>query len=483
MPDRPTVGLALIARNEEKNLPALLESVQGAFDQVALLDTGSKDKTVEVFRTWAADEVERQKENPDLCRPFVKVGHFEWCDDFSAARMAAHALLETDWHVWADCDDIIRGAEQLRGLAAAATPETAGYVFGYDYAHDEHGNCLCYLKRERLVRREFVDWDGKVHEAMPVRGYLQQVPAEMAEWYHAKTHGPDSTKRNLRILRAWHKEEPENPRVLAYLGTEELTRGKHKRAMTYFRRYLKLKTGWDEERAQIHRKYAVALITEERFEEAKATAFEALAVMPSWPDSYLTLAEVYYQAGEPHKAIEWATQALQRGMPDTLLIVNPLDYSFQPRLVLAAAYGAVGMLDDAIAAAEEALQIVPGHAQLLEGYSEWRTTRKREATAKTFVGAAELLVQHDEQLKALELLENTVPYFARDHAEVVAMRSALRERVRPLLGEDYVEVYRDGGEKPEVPVPDDKLMAFAGGLPRCQFLLEGLQEQLEGAPA
>jgi len=49
----PTVGLAIIARDEQDDLPQLLASVEGHFDQVALLDTGSKDDTVGVFLRWA----------------------------------------------------------------------------------------------------------------------------------------------------------------------------------------------------------------------------------------------------------------------------------------------------------------------------------------------------------------------------------------------------------------------------------------------
>jgi hypothetical protein len=97
----PTLGLALIAKNEESTLPHLLASTDGAFDQIALLDTGSTDRTVEVFEKWA------KTQSNTNCR----VGHFEWRDDFAAARNAADELLDTDWLCTADCDDEIIGAE------------------------------------------------------------------------------------------------------------------------------------------------------------------------------------------------------------------------------------------------------------------------------------------------------------------------------------------------------------------------------------
>ncbi|MGH2716655.1 MAG: glycosyltransferase [Thermoleophilaceae bacterium] len=472
----PTVGLALIVRDEEASLPTLLASVDGAFDQVVLCDTGSRDRTIAVFEEWASDQ---------SLKLGSKVVTFEWTDDFAAARNFADSHLVTDWTSWADADDQLRGAENLRALAAEAPDELLGFVANYQYAHDQHGNVLCSLKRERLVRRGASEWGGRVHEAQLVRGQMSEVGSDVVEWVHGKQ--PDEGKsntRNLRILRKWAKDEPTNPRVLAYLGTEEFTRGKPKRALPYFRRYLKLKTGWDEERAQVHRKLAICLGTLGEHRKAIATALEAIDLMPAWPDSYLTLAEAYHLEGEFAKSAEWAREVLRRGAPNTLLIINPLDYSFQPRLLLASALGGLGRVDEAIEMAEEALAIIPDHPPLREGYADWIGQRKREATARTWVAAAQQLVSHDEQLKALALLEDTVPYFARDHAMVVAARSELRERLAGLLEPDaYADHYRTGGSKPEDFVPDDRVEPICNALPRCRFLLEGLCEQLGMAPA
>jgi hypothetical protein len=59
--------------------------------------------------------------------------------------------------------------------------------------------------------------------------------------------------------------------VLGYLGTEEMARGELDEAEGYFRRYLDEKTGWDEERAQVHRKLAQVLMAQGRTGDAGAT--------------------------------------------------------------------------------------------------------------------------------------------------------------------------------------------------------------------
>jgi hypothetical protein len=80
--NRQTVGLALIAKDEEDVLPALLDSIDGAFDQV-MLDTGSSDATKEIFETWCSTQA-------------LRIGwtleDFQWVDDFAVARNAADEL-------------------------------------------------------------------------------------------------------------------------------------------------------------------------------------------------------------------------------------------------------------------------------------------------------------------------------------------------------------------------------------------------------
>lgn len=469
----PSVGLALIVRDEETSLPRLLGSVVGAFDQVVLLDTGSRDRTVAVFEDWAEAEYER---NPDFT---WEVAGMEWAHDFGAARNIAHSLLSTDWQVWADADDTITGAENLRGIAAQAPPEVNGYIFGYQYATDDYGNCICYLKRERLMRAGVTHWEGAVHEAQAAPN-MQEVEPSIAEWVHHKAGepGPGGHQRNLRILRKWLKREPENPRVLAYLGTEEAARGRFKQAAPYFKRYLKLETGWPEERVQVHRKLAICLLALDRPQEAYEHGLKPLEIIAGWPDSFLTLAQADYQLQRPRNAIHWAQRVLDIGMPDSLLILNPLDYTVMPKTVLAAAHGALGDVETAIRYGREVLEAIPSHSDIRAGLATWEQASVRESVARTFCGQAELLIRHDEQLKALELLERCVPVFAQDHPQVVQLRSAVRERLAFMRASGaYGALYEANEEAPDEYVPDERVEAVAGSLPRAHFLREGLEDQ------
>jgi tetratricopeptide (TPR) repeat protein len=348
---RPTVGLALIARDEAGVLPGLLASIEGAFDQVVLMDTGSRDATPELFCDWATEEGAR---NPGFSR---RLERFAWNDDFALARNKAQELLSTDWIAWADADDELRGAESLRELAASAPPEVAGFSAHYDYARTGGDQALVDQWRIRMVRAGCGRWRYPVHEQQVVEGRVELLPPERVRWVHRKpVEAKDARReRNVRILRRWLAHEPESLRALGYLGREEALRGDHESAVALFRRYSEV-APWDGERVLVHRQLSLSLMTLGRLDEARAAAVAAAEALPDWADSHLTLAEVALERGDAEAAIEHATRALELGRPDPAVAVAPAWYTLHPRVLLARALRESGREEDAAAMALEGLE-------------------------------------------------------------------------------------------------------------------------------
>ena len=104
--DRARVSLTMIVRDEEKNLPHCLDSVRDVFDEIVVVDTGSKDRTVEIARSFGA-----------------RVFDFVWVDDFAAARNEALSHATGDYVFWLDADDVVEPAEKekLRALLGSLT--------------------------------------------------------------------------------------------------------------------------------------------------------------------------------------------------------------------------------------------------------------------------------------------------------------------------------------------------------------------------
>ncbi|GAB1538546.1 glycosyltransferase [Scytonema sp. NUACC21] len=84
------LSLCTIVKNEEATLPKCLGSVRNVVDEMVVLDTGSTDSTPEIAKKFGA-----------------KVYHFEWCNNFSAARNEALKYVTGDWVLVLDADETL----------------------------------------------------------------------------------------------------------------------------------------------------------------------------------------------------------------------------------------------------------------------------------------------------------------------------------------------------------------------------------------
>ena len=97
------VSLTMIVKNEQENLPTCLASVEGIFDEIVVVDTGSTDRTKEIAREFGA-----------------KVFDFEWIDNFAAARNEALSHATGDYAFWLDADDVVEPEEREKLVALLA---------------------------------------------------------------------------------------------------------------------------------------------------------------------------------------------------------------------------------------------------------------------------------------------------------------------------------------------------------------------------
>mgnify|MGYP000936246945 FL=1 len=82
------ISACVIAKNEAENLPRWLASMRDFADEMIVVDTGSTDTTVEIARAGGA-----------------KIFHFDWIDDFAAAKNFALDKASGDWVVFTDADE------------------------------------------------------------------------------------------------------------------------------------------------------------------------------------------------------------------------------------------------------------------------------------------------------------------------------------------------------------------------------------------
>ena len=87
---RSTISLCMIVKDEEDSLTLCLNSVKDIVDQMVIVDTGSKDKTIQIAKSLGAD-----------------VHQFQWCDNFAEARNKSIKYATGDWILWIDADETL----------------------------------------------------------------------------------------------------------------------------------------------------------------------------------------------------------------------------------------------------------------------------------------------------------------------------------------------------------------------------------------
>ena len=157
---RWTICLVVIARDEVPHITRLLHSVQPWVDHMLVLDTGSLDDTPALAAACGA-----------------RVERFRWCDDFAAARNAALAIADADWHLVLDADEwLISGGEQIAALREQA-PNFVGTINLLDQFDD--GALRHAHSRLSRVLPGAVRYQGRIHEqplhSLPVRSLALSV--------------------------------------------------------------------------------------------------------------------------------------------------------------------------------------------------------------------------------------------------------------------------------------------------------------------
>jgi tetratricopeptide (TPR) repeat protein len=291
---RRSVALVVIARDEAASLPRLLASAAPFVDRMLVLDTGSRDDTVAVAREAGA-----------------QVGHFEWCDDFAAARNAALDLAGADWHVVLDADEWLLDG----GAALVALRQLEPAVVGALRIDDRGapGGGSDWISR---VLPGPVRYAGRVHEqprhALPVRrldvlvGHEGYAPARLLA----------KRGRNRALLVAELAAAPADAYLWYQLGKDHAVYEEHAEAAAAFER-ASARPGGEPWRPDLAARLLYSLKRCGRHADALAWAEQLLPSCGESPDFFFALGDLMLdwaalqpEHGEERLAL--ARQAWQR---------------------------------------------------------------------------------------------------------------------------------------------------------------------------
>ena len=203
----------MIVKNEEKNIETALGWAKGvAFEQI-VVDTGSTDRTVEIAEKLGA-----------------KIFHFEWIDDFSAAKNYAIEQCKGNWIAFLDADEFFK-PDDVKTLMillkqVQSDPELRRTVNAINcpWAHvDNNGVPFSVNDQERIFRNiPETRYEGKIHEqiALDKETIAHTTDFTIIHTGYSQSSYAETGKldRNIEMLRQNLAEKPEDYNAKAYLA-------------------------------------------------------------------------------------------------------------------------------------------------------------------------------------------------------------------------------------------------------------------------
>ncbi|HVP37815.1 MAG TPA: tetratricopeptide repeat protein, partial [Candidatus Saccharimonadales bacterium] len=350
------LSLCMIVRDEEAHLRECLSAAAEFVDEMIVVDTGSKDRTVEIAREMGA-----------------RVAHWKWTGDFSAARNTALARATGDWVLQLDADermDFFQGA-RLRRCLDEAPPEVPGLCLRIESEarHRHSGVWMAHYYPRVFRRAPGVHYEGALHEqVIGPQGALCALAPRVAVvirhlGYADVVREPARRTRNLVIVEEEARRRPDEPLVQRNLANALLGGGEYERARELFRGLLTADVP-EEMRQQARWNLCICCLETDRFEEARA----ALGEDDASQCGQLLLAETHRRSGDPERAIQILTTLLEAPPPETRAVMEFRAEPVHVLIQLALCERACGRPARARAHLEEALRHQPNspdaHLQL-----------------------------------------------------------------------------------------------------------------------
>jgi len=204
-----TIGM--IVKNEEKYLRSCLKAISPILQQIdselIIADTGSADSTVEIAKSFTDN-----------------VFHFEWCDDFSAARNSTLERARGEWYMAIDADEVFENVSEIIEFFRSGEYKkynSATYIIRSfnSESRSEYADYNAF----RLARiTKDLRYSHPIHESLPLHTPTRQFSAVANHYGYLSESNEEFMKqkiqRNLDLLFKELKRQPQNHRNYLEIG-------------------------------------------------------------------------------------------------------------------------------------------------------------------------------------------------------------------------------------------------------------------------
>lgn len=294
-------SFCIITKNEEKHISNCLKPLKATGMEIVVLDTGSTDQTVKTAEEFTPH-----------------VYHFEWVNDFSAARNYAMSKASNDYILFLDADEYVEeiNVNAIQKLISSY-PHAIGQITRRNACYGNDGSEKIMVDRvERLFNRNIYYYTGKIHEQVTHRRGKELVAYEIPlTAYHIGYLGTPEERRkkaerNNELLFEDLKNSPNDPYIYYQLGQSYGLCGDAEQEYTYYHKgcSLPLDTTLEYVKMMIV-SYGYSMLNTNREKQALELAdyYEQLS---SYADYACMLGSIYMENKEFLKAIRIYRHAL-----------------------------------------------------------------------------------------------------------------------------------------------------------------------------
>jgi len=342
---KPTLTLCMILRDEEHNLPLSVAPVHHLFDEVVVVDTGSKDGTRNLARSYGAHVIETS-----------------WADDFSEARNLSIQASSGDWLFWLDGDNRI-SPEDVKTIRRHLDTRLEKILWCTEVV-EPSGEQL--LQKRVFPNRAEVYFAGRVHEQLIHPPHYESVitSVRIFHWGYAdKTKAREKGLRNLRILMDMAQKKPEDLYLCYQIGKTLFNLRQFEDALNWIDHATKLQ-GQAHKNPGIylhaHIIKAQTLNRAGRFLEAEDCLKRLVKAHPDYGLGHYHLGRALFARSEAKAAAESFQTFLKIGANDPIVGLNRDHLAFTAALLLGRCHEQLKNTQEAIAAYRVAAESDPG---------------------------------------------------------------------------------------------------------------------------
>lgn len=297
--NRPTISVCLIVKDEERFLYNCLKSVKDIADEVIIIDTGSRDKTVDIAKKYTD-----------------KVYFHSWQNSFSEARNHYFEYATGDWifHIDAD-EELVK--EDIPVLLNAVKNMNVDLILVPIISHLEKGKTEGMHNGERLFRNNgIIRYRGRIHESLTGYKIARVYPIRLMHYgYDLKDDelSEEKHQRRVRLLKMDIQDDPNNPVPWHYLSVCYLYRDLYNETIDAGLKAIELaKNQNNKDPLFLSTRYNVAMAYYESkdYKNSEAVCLSALALNKQHLDSWYLLTAVYFEQSRWTEVIEYGSKYL-----------------------------------------------------------------------------------------------------------------------------------------------------------------------------